>query len=53
MRKPKTAIEKIDWLEKQRMIGRFRCVEDFEDDDLSTLLAQIKTLLLKDKKKHA
>jgi len=49
MSKPKTAIEKIEWLQGERSIGRFR-VKKSENDDLSTLLNQIITAIKKEKK---
>lgn len=37
----KTALEKITWLKDQRMIGRFRCENPSENQDLSTLINQV------------
>jgi len=44
-----TALQKIEWLKGQRTIGRFRCEDEGEDQDLSTLLNQIEILLKKKK----
>ena len=42
-----TALQKIEWLKGERLIGRFRCQDEGEDQDLSTLLNQIEILLKK------
>ena len=39
--KPQDILEKITWLKEQRMIGRFRCEDDFDNKDLSTLINQV------------
>ena len=43
----KTALQKIEWLKGERSIGRFRCQNEGEDQDLSTLLNQIEISLKK------
>lgn len=42
-----TPLQKIQWLKGERSIGRFRCQDEGEDQDLSTLLNQIEILLKK------
>lgn len=42
-------IKKIDFLKDQRLIGRFRCNDKNDDDDLSTILNQIKISAKKQK----
>jgi len=44
-----TALQKIEWLKGQRLIGRFRCQDESENQDLSTLLNQVEILLKKKK----
>lgn len=39
--KVQDALKKMTWLKDQRMIGRFRCENPSENQDLSTLINQV------------
>ena len=49
-----TILQKIQWLKGERLIGRFRCIDENENNDLSTFLNQIEiSLKKKSKPRHS